>query len=74
MRKCVSDSGVFIDHLEVKGHGSDKEHVYVCVLFLFVLERLIDSNPMRGITPINHVAMVAVAEGFPQEQKERKKK
>ncbi len=65
---------MFIDHLEVKGHSGDTEHVCVCVLFLFVLELLIDSNPMRGITPINHVAMAAVAEGFPQEQEERKKK
>ncbi len=68
----VSVTGVFIDHLEVKGHSGDTEHV--CVLFLFVLELLIDSNPMRGIMAIYHVVMVAVAEGFPQEQKERKNK
>lgn len=61
-----------LDHVEVKGHSGDT--VCACVLFLFVLDLLIDSNPMRGMTTINHVAMAAVAEGFPQERRERKNK
>lgn len=68
--RSVSVSLCKLDHVEVKGHSGD----IVCVLFLFVLDLLIDSNPMRGMTPINHVAMAAVAEGFPQERRERKNK